>query len=206
MDGNQTIVLIPVTVVPSSQPTMPWSATWEVSQLSVFYEIRDITASTLAEVCNNVATEPPIDVYARARFLERVTGCILWCKGVLPERILQLFNRLRYCLQETWTSQEKGIWTTNQRSWMCRVNPSCTFYNWWHGKGSSNILKRLADMIVQRRQYSYPAMMGWLRCRLSFASLRASIKCIGGTRSSFHRPVYGSGITLAASDWRIPSN
>ena len=32
-------------------------------------------------------------------------------------------------------------------------------------------LKRCADMIAQKRQHSYPAVMGWLRCWLSFASL-----------------------------------
>ena len=140
------------------------------------------------------------------------------------------------------------------------------------GREASTFYKRLADMIAQKRQQPYPAVMGWLRCRLSFASLRAeaetacqkwggsafikwglftfilnrplvfnmffvttsnfgglspplsksgglkpplppqvlclcraSIMCIRGSRSSFHRPIYGSDITLATSEGRIPS-
>ena len=73
------------------------------------------------------------------------------------------------------------------------------------GREASTFYKRLADMIAQKRQHPYPAVMGWLRCRLSFASLRASIMCIRGSRSSFHRPIYGSDITLATSEGRIPS-
>ena len=34
----------------------------------------------------------------------------------------------------------------------------------------------------------YSKMIGWLRCRLSFALLRASIMSIRGARSSRHRP------------------
>jgi len=64
---------------------------------------------------------------------------------------------------------------------------------------------RLADMIAQKRQHPYPTVMGWQSCRLSFASPRASIMCIRGSRSSFHRPIYGSDITLATYEGRISS-
>ena len=62
------------------------------------------------------------------------------------------------------------------------------------GKEATTFYKRLADMIAQKRQHPYSMVMGWLRCRLSFASLRSCIMCIRGSRSSFHRPVYGSDI------------
>ena len=63
------------------------------------------------------------------------------------------------------------------------------------GKEATTFYKRLADMIAQKRQHPYPAVMGWLRCRLSFASLRSSIICIRGSRSSLHHPICGSDIT-----------
>jgi len=73
------------------------------------------------------------------------------------------------------------------------------------GREATTFFKRLTDMIAQKRQHPYPTVMGWLRCRLSFASLRASIICIRGSRSSFHRPIYGSDVTLATYEGRIPS-
>ena len=73
------------------------------------------------------------------------------------------------------------------------------------GREAITFYKRLADMLSQKRQHPYPTVMGWLRCRLSFASLRSSIMCIRGSRSSLHRPSYGTDITLAASEGRVPA-
>ena len=73
------------------------------------------------------------------------------------------------------------------------------------GREATTFYKCLADMIAQKRQHPYPVVMGWLRCPLSFASLRASIMCIRGSRSSFHHLVYGSDITLATSEGLVPS-
>ena len=58
------------------------------------------------------------------------------------------------------------------------------------GKEAATFYKRLADLLSSKRQNPYPAVMGWLRCRLSFASIRSAIMCIRGSRSSLHRPVY----------------
>ena len=48
------------------------------------------------------------------------------------------------------------------------------------GKEATTFYKRLADMIAQKRQHPYSMVMGGLRCRLSFASLRSCIMCIRG--------------------------
>ena len=71
------------------------------------------------------------------------------------------------------------------------------------GKETTQFYKRLADMIARKRQH-YAAVIGWLRCRISFGSLRSAIMCIRGSRSSLHRPMYESNISLATSEGRIP--
>ena len=43
-------------------------------------------------------------------------------------------------------------------------------------------------MLSEKRDVPYSTMIGWVRCRLSFALLRASIMSIRGARSSRHRP------------------
>ena len=73
------------------------------------------------------------------------------------------------------------------------------------GKEATTFYKQLADMLSQKRQQSYTTVMGWLRCRLSFAYIRASILCICGSRSSINRPAVGSNIQLATSEGRVPS-
>ena len=73
------------------------------------------------------------------------------------------------------------------------------------GRVATTFYKRLADMIAQKRQHHYSTVMGWLRCRISFASLRSSVMCIRGSRSSFHRPINSSDIPLAATKGCVPS-
>ena len=43
-------------------------------------------------------------------------------------------------------------------------------------------------MISDKRDVPYSKAINWIRCRLSFALLRASIMSIRGARSSQHRP------------------
>ena len=161
MDGYQTILLWPVTVVWAvhSQPChalphgrfpnyLSWWDSWHHS-LTSYWSLQQCCYWAPTATAKWGKYDSSYCKYwwwslcscSCKRFLEYITGCILWCKGVLPKRILQLFNRLLFCLQETWTSQERGIWTMNQISWTWRVYPTSSFYNWWHGKRSNNLLQ-----------------------------------------------------------------
>ena len=46
------------------------------------------------------------------------------------------------------------------------------------GKAASTFYKRLTSMLSEKRDISYEKTMNWIRCRLSFALLRASIMSI----------------------------
>ena len=60
--------------------------------------------------------------------------------------------------------------------------------------GSGSIMhsfSRLASLLADHNSStSYSCLMSWIRCRLSFALIRAAILCIRGSRSSRHRPVH----------------
>ena len=56
------------------------------------------------------------------------------------------------------------------------------------GKAATTFYKRLSSMLSEKRDVPYSTTIGWVRCRLSFALLRASIMSIRGARSSRHRP------------------
>ena len=73
------------------------------------------------------------------------------------------------------------------------------------GREAATFYKRLADGISRKEQKQYSVVMGWIRCRLSFAILRSAILCIRGSRSSHHRPKHELNITLATSEGRVPS-
>ena len=51
------------------------------------------------------------------------------------------------------------------------------------GPSASVVLKRLASFLSEKRELPYSVTMAWLRTRLCFALLRASIMCLRGSRS-----------------------
>ena len=57
------------------------------------------------------------------------------------------------------------------------------------GKEGTTFYKRLADMLSRTQERPYSVVMGWMRCRLSFAILRSAIMCIRGTRSTFGQAI-----------------
>ena len=73
------------------------------------------------------------------------------------------------------------------------------------GREAATFYKRLADMIAGKQQKPYSTVMGWLRCRLSFATLRSAIMCVRGSRSSRHRPIRVLDITLATAEGHVPT-
>ena len=52
------------------------------------------------------------------------------------------------------------------------------------GRIATTTYKRLASMLSSKWNQPYSTTMGWLRCRLSFSLLRASVLAIRGARSS----------------------
>ena len=54
------------------------------------------------------------------------------------------------------------------------------------GRAATIFYKRLASMVAEKRGSSYAQVLNWMRCKLSFALLRASIMSIRGARSSLH--------------------
>ena len=49
-------------------------------------------------------------------------------------------------------------------------------------------LKRSASMLSDRREESYPTVMGWLRRAISFSLLRSSLACLRGSTKSGKDP------------------
>ena len=60
------------------------------------------------------------------------------------------------------------------------------------GRAATTFYRRLASLLSEKRGTSYSKTMDWVRCRLNFALLRASIMSIRGARSSrFHPALEG---------------
>ena len=58
------------------------------------------------------------------------------------------------------------------------------------GRAATTFYRRLASMISEKMNTSYSQTVNWIRCKLSFALLRASIMSIRGARSSRHHAAH----------------
>ena len=186
-------------------------------------EIRDITASLLTEVCHNVTTEPPLqplngetrsantddgarlDIHARG-FWNASQDAFFDVRVFYPNASSNRSTVTSSAYRRHEQAKKTRVWAAGEGSGAWSVYSPGLLHHWRDGtRGNHLLYKRLADMISLKRQHPYSTVMGWLRCQLSFAALRSSIMCIRGSRSSLHNPVYGTDITLATSEGRVPS-
>ena len=63
-------------------------------------------------------------------------------------------------------------------------------------RAATTFYRRFTSMIAEKRDMPYSNALNWIRCRLSFALLRASIMSIRGARSSRFHPATDFPIDL----------
>ena len=165
-------------------------------------EVRDITASLLTEVCSNVATETHLQPLSGeafrlasvntddgARLDIRARGFLRSCQDAYFDvRVLHpnapsnssrsLYAAYKKCEDENKRTYvqcildiEHGVFTPLVLTTTGGMGREVQTY------------KRLADLLSQTRKMAYSSLMGWLRCKTSFAILRSAVMCIRGSRS-----------------------
>ena len=187
-------------------------------------ELRDVTASLLTEVCNDVATEPHLQPLSGesmtlrsaitddgARLDIRARG--FWAAAQDAYFDVRVFhpNAPSNCSGSISVAYKKHE-DIKKRAYGQRVReiehgvftPLVFSTTGGMGREATTFYKRLADKLAWKQQKPYSVVMSWLRCKLSFAAIRSSIMCIRGSRSSTHRPVRDADITLATSEGFVP--
>ena len=71
------------------------------------------------------------------------------------------------------------------------------------GRAASVFYKKLASLLSEKRDVHYSKIMGWIRCWLSFAFLKASLMCIRGARSTKHRPILDDPIDIQLAEGHL---
>ena len=170
-------------------------------------EVRDITASLLSEVCHGVTIEP---------HLQPLTGEVMSHNTAVTEdgarldvamygfwggRFEKAFVDVRVfnpCAQSNRRSPLASVYRRHEqekkRHYEERVReveratftPLVMSTTGGMGRAATTFYKRLASMISEKQNTHYTQTMNWIRCKLSFALLRASIMSIRGARSSRH--------------------
>ena len=189
-------------------------------------EIRDMTANLLTEICHNVATEPLLQPLTNESFPDRTANtdanarldirargfCNTGQDAFFDVRVFHP-NASSNRSMTTAAAYRKHE-TTKKREYAQRVRevehgvftPLVLSTTGGMAREATTFYKRLADELSRKQDKQYSLVMGWVRCRLSFAILRSAILCIRGSRSSRHRPVSELNIELAAAEGHVPSD
>ena len=65
------------------------------------------------------------------------------------------------------------------------------------GCEATAFLKRIGDMLSAKWEMDYGTVMGWVRARLSFAILRATLLCVRGSRTKWRALGLVDGVSIA---------
>ena len=190
-------------------------------------EVRDLTASMLREVCQDVTTEPallPLDgEHLRYRTANTsnearvdVSARGFWVRGQRAFMDIRIFDPMAVCHRELpleiahhRNEQEKTraygerIQHVDQGSF----TPLVFTTSGGMGPRARCFYSRLAELISDKKHQPKSHVVAWMRCRLSFSLLRSAILCLRGTRHSGPRTTDISNMdyeaTVVESDIRV---
>lgn len=172
-------------------------------------EVRDITASLLTEVCHGVTIEPHLQPLSgeslshRSAINQDGARLDVAMYGFWGGRFEKAFVDVRVFNPSAQSNRQSSLSATyrkheqeKRRHYDQRVRdvehgsftPLVLSTTGGMGRAATTFYKRLASMLAEKRDTPYSLTLNWIRCRLSFALLRASIMSIRGARSSLHHP------------------
>ena len=186
-------------------------------------EVRDITATLLTEVCHGVTTETSLQPLSG----ESMSHCSAITEdgarldvamyGFWGGRFEKAFVDVRvfnpsaqsnhgslstvYCKHEL---EKRRKYDQRVREVKHAIfTPLVLSTTGGMGRAVKMFYRRLASMIAEKRDMPYCNALNWIRCRLSFALLRASIMSIRGARSSRFHPATDFPIHLHLAEGHL---
>ena len=179
------------------------------------YEIRDLTAALMTEVCSNVAIEPELQHLNGESFREgsanRDNGARLdidadsfWGPGGKRSFLASLASAYHMHEKEKRRSYSQRITQVERGSF----SPLVFSLTGGTAKEATVFYKRLATLLSEKWDQPYSVTLNWLRVSLGFSLLKSSIRCIRGARSTHGLP-YRSGssppvdLIHAESQWNL---
>ena len=172
-------------------------------------EVRDLVGYLLSEVCHSVTIEPQLAPLSGEVFLAASTNTAddaradvrargFWTRAQdaffdirifhsdatsyadkpLEKLLLQHEQQKKLEYNERIVNVDRGTFCPLVFTTAGAASPEC-----------EKFLQRLCGMLASLDRMPYGQTVWYVRCRLSFALLRAAIMCLRGSRSTYHRPV-----------------
>ena len=187
-------------------------------------EVRDITAMLLTEICHGVTTEPHLQPLSgeslshRSAITEDGARLDVAMYGFWGGRFEKAFVDVRVFNPSAQSNRHGPLSSVyrkheqeKRRQYDQRVRevehatftPLVLSTTGGMGRAATTFYKRLASMVAEKRNVPYAVTLNWIRCRLSFALLRASIMSIRGARSSRNHPASECPIDLQLAEGHL---
>ena len=186
-------------------------------------EIRDLTASLLTEVCPNVVIEPHLQPLSGESFRLASTNTDdgarldIRARGFWNTHQDAFFDVFHHNAPSNSSRSLPAAYKKhedeNKRIYGQRIleiehgvfTPLVFSTTGGMGREAQTFYKRLADLLSLEHDVPYCSLMGWLRCKQSFAILKSAVMCIRGSRPSRHHAVRDSSDTvLVCTEGRVP--
>ena len=187
---------------------------------------RDITATLLTEVCHGVTTEPHVQPLSgeslshRSAITEDGARLDVAMYGFWGGRFKRAFVDVRVFNPSAQSNRQVPLSSVYRRHEQekrrqyqydervrevehATFTPLVSSTTGGMGRAATTFFKRLTSMVAEKRDLSYAVTLNWMRCRLSFALLRASIMSIWGARSSRHQPATECPIDLQLAEGHL---
>ena len=182
-------------------------------------EVRDLTASMLREVCNDVSTEPtllpldgePLQHRTSNRSNEArvdISARGFWTRGQKSFFDVRIF--------EPMTPSHRGLSleAAHRRNELDKIRgyseriqhvdhgsftPLVFTTSGGMGPKAKCFYRRLAETLAEKKHQPRSHVVAWMRCRLSFSLLRSALLCLRGTRYSTPTPIDMSSLDYEAT-------
>ena len=171
--------------------------------ISCHNELRDLTADLLLEVCNDVEVEPRLQPVSAHHVLPTsanrsdearldVKACGLWggrferaffdVRVFSPSAISNQTSTLTAAFRKQELSKRRTYEQRVRDVEMASFTPLVFAATGGAGPAAATTFKRIAGLLSEKWSLPYSAVISWIRCKLSFALIRASIMCLRGSR------------------------
>lgn len=189
-------------------------------------EVRDFTAETLKEVCNDVSVEPLLTPCTGENFTYRsanieenarldVSARGVWIKGNRAFCDVRVFNPLAHTYRnQSLKAAHKTNENAKKREYGERVlnieHGSFTplVFSCFGGMSEecTKFFNRVSDMISEKRNIEPSVARSWIRTKLSFSLIKTMNLCIRGSRSTkphTNEELASTNITMAMVDAKM---
>ena len=188
-------------------------------------EVRDLTAQLLGRVAHDVNVEPTLppltgenlryrtavrddlgrlDVVASGIYGGRFERSYLDVRVFNPHAPSNRSSSAASCYKRHEREKRRAYGERVQHVERAGFIPVVFSAHGGMGNSAISLYKRIASMLSEKTREAYSSVMAWIRARLSFALLRASVACLRGARRPIHcHRLVSASAALAVAEARI---